>query len=123
MDRRQFVLNTAAGVGGTLLFPGVSLAAPGTATYRRTTLRRVGGGLVRIPDGLSRHGDFAAFAMGNGGRVVGPVDLFAVVSAPPGHERDSALTPLGRVRDLTAVRATLTAMGETQSPSAATSPF
>ena len=111
MDRRQFVLSTAAGVGGTLLFPGASLAAPGTATYRRTTLRRVGGGLVRIPHGLTRNGDFAAFALLGGGRVVGPVDLFAVVPAPLGDERDSALTPLGRVRDLTAARATLTALG------------
>ena len=111
MDRRQFVLSTAATVGGTLLFPGTSLAAPGTATYRRTTLRRVGGGLVRIPDGLSRNGDFAAFAMLSGGRAVGPVDLFAVVSAPPGHERDSSLTPLGRVQGLTAARATLIAIG------------
>ena len=109
MDRRQFVLSTAAGVGGTLLFPGASLTAPatGTGTYGRMTLRSVGGRLVRISDGLTRNGDFAAFAMLGGGRVTGPVDLFAVVPAPPGDERDSALTPLGRVRDLVAARAQL----------------
>ena len=123
MDRRQFVLSTALGVGGTFFFPGASLAAAGTAaTYKRTTLRRVGGGLVRIPHGLTRKGDYAAFAMLGGGRVVGPVDLFAVVPAPLGDERDSALTPLGRVPDLTAARATINALGTPPSTPSTPSP-
>ena len=86
MDRRQFFLSTAAGVGGTLFFPGASLAASGTATYRRSTLRSVGDGLVRIPDGRGRHGDFVAFALLRRGRVVGPVDLSSPRSRIPGKE-------------------------------------
>ena len=109
MDRRHFLLSTAASVGGTLLLPGMGLAATATTTYQRTTLRSTGGGLVRIADGESREGDFAVFAMLRNGRVEGPVDLFAVVPAPTGDDRDCALTPLGRKPDLATARAILRA--------------
>ncbi len=84
MDRRGFVLKAAASVGGAAAFAELGFAGMAEVTYGRIGLAS---------------GAFAAFAPTRSGEIAGPIDLFRVCSAPPGNDREEALSPLGRFSD------------------------
>ena len=84
LDRRGFVANALAGVGGALMLPGSGLAgslAP-VASYRSFGLRLRGEQLVTTAATDASVGSFVAFGMMCGDAVSGPIDLFRVVELP-----------------------------------------